>query len=67
MCPQDPDGKVEEHFVIVVCAGLHERNLTDSRPTDRKPGPSVVKSALAVSFRTKVTHQGDYVLSIASN
>jgi type I restriction enzyme R subunit len=38
-----PDAKAKDHFVIVDCVGVCERDLTDSRPMDRQKTVSLEK------------------------
>ena len=45
-----PDAKAKDHFVIVDCVGVCERDLTDSRPMDQKKSVSFEKLLQAVAL-----------------
>ena len=45
-----PDAKAKDHFVIVDCVGVCERDLTDSRPMDQKKSVPLHKLLLAVAL-----------------
>jgi type I restriction enzyme R subunit len=43
-----PDAKAKDHFVIVDCVGVCERDLTDSRPMDQKKSVPLEKLLQAI-------------------
>jgi type I restriction enzyme R subunit len=45
-----PDAKSKDHFVIVDCVGVCERDLTDSRPMDQKKSVPLEKLLQAVAL-----------------
>ncbi|MGH8633545.1 MAG: type I restriction-modification enzyme R subunit C-terminal domain-containing protein [Burkholderiales bacterium] len=45
-----PDAKAKDHFVIVDCVGVCERDMTDSRPMDQKKSFSLEKLLQAVAL-----------------
>jgi type I restriction enzyme R subunit len=45
-----PDAKAKDHFVIVDCVGVCERDMTDSRPMDQKKSVSLEKLLQAVAL-----------------
>jgi type I restriction enzyme R subunit len=45
-----PDAKAKDHFVIVDCVGVCERDLTDSRPMDQKKSVPLDKLLQAVAL-----------------
>jgi type I restriction enzyme, R subunit len=45
-----PDAKAKDHFVIVDCVGVCERDLTDSRPMDQKKAVPFDKLLQAVAL-----------------
>jgi type I restriction enzyme R subunit len=45
-----PDAKAKDHFVIVDCVGVCERDLTDSRPMDQKKSVALEKLLQAVAL-----------------
>jgi type I restriction enzyme R subunit len=45
-----PDAKAKDHFVIVDCVGVCERDLTDSRPMDQKKSVPLEKLLQAVAL-----------------
>jgi type I restriction enzyme R subunit len=45
-----PDAKAKDHFVIVDCVGVCERDMTDSRPMDQRKSESLEKLLQAVAL-----------------
>lgn len=45
-----PDAKAKDHFVIVDCVGVCERDMTDSRPMDQKKSVPLDKLLQAVAL-----------------
>jgi type I restriction enzyme, R subunit len=45
-----PDAKAKDHFVIVDCVGVCERDMTDSRPMDQRKTESLEKLLQAVAL-----------------
>jgi type I restriction enzyme, R subunit len=45
-----PDAKTKDHFVIVDCVGVCERDMTDSRPMDQKKSVPLDKLFQAVAL-----------------
>jgi type I restriction enzyme R subunit len=45
-----PDAKAKDHFVIVDCVGVCERDMTDSRPMDQKKSVPLEKLLQAVAL-----------------
>ncbi len=45
-----PDARAKDHFVIVDCVGVCERDLTDSRPMDQKKSVPLEKLLQAVAL-----------------
>ncbi|HET6756740.1 MAG TPA: DEAD/DEAH box helicase family protein, partial [Burkholderiales bacterium] len=45
-----PDAKAKEHFVIIDCVGVCERDMTDSRPMDQKKSVPLDKLLQAVAL-----------------
>ncbi len=45
-----PDAKAKDHFVIVDCVGVCERDMTDSRPMDQKKSVPLEKLLQAIAL-----------------
>src|SRR5690606_8190628 len=45
-----PDARAKDHFVIVDCVGVCERDMTDSRPMDQKKSVPLEKLLQAVAL-----------------
>ncbi|HTN50392.1 MAG TPA: hypothetical protein VMK32_13270 [Burkholderiaceae bacterium] len=45
-----PDAKAKDHFVIVDCVGVCERDMTDSRPMDQQKSVPLEKLLQAVAL-----------------
>jgi len=58
-----PDAKAKDHFVIVDCVGVCERDMTDSRPMDQQKSVSLEKLLQAVALGNT---QPDVLSSVAA-